>query len=206
MIPKFADQADFQIRFQPFQLYPDLPKGDNQGVDKIEYFERLRTSRNGGVPVAPAEVEARGQRLRAAWRADGLTLAPKGGRWGQSFDAQRLISLSRKQGREDAMVEEIYAGNHNQNQPLSEHAFLLAAAERAGVTGALELLQSDQEAAEVKAKIQKHIDMGINAVPVIVINDKDPIHGAPDHDLLAQRFAEEISASRAIQHRAASVL
>lgn len=197
MIPQFADKADFQIRFQPFQLYPDLPKGDNKGVDKIQYFENLRTMRNGGVPVSPAVVEEQGQRMRAAWNADGLTLAPRGGRWGQSFDAQRLISLARKQGLEDAMVEEIYTGNHGQNQPLSEWSFLLAAAERAGVKGALEMLESDQEVAEVKAKIQKHIDMGINAVPVIVINDKDPIHGAPDHDILAQRFAEEISRSRA---------
>jgi len=137
-------------------------------------------------------VDERGQQLRAAWSRDGLTLAPKGGRWGQSFDAQRLISFSRKQGREDAMVEEIYSGNHEQNQPLSEWAFLLAAAERAGVTGAEEMLKSDQETKEVRAKIQKHIDMGINAVPVIVINDRKPIHGAPDHSVLAQAFEQEI--------------
>merc|ERR1712093_129291 len=106
------------------------------------------------------------------WREDGVNVAPRAGRWGQSFDAQRLISLSRKQGREHEMVEEIYSGNHEQNQPLSEWSFLLAAAERAGVTGAKEMLESDQEVAEVKAKIQKHIDMGINAVPVIVINNQ----------------------------------
>lgn len=193
MIPQFEGQADFQIRFQPFQLYPDLPKGDNQGVDKIDYFQRLRSARNGGVPVDPAVVEERGRHLRTAWKADGLSLAPKGGRWGQSFDSQRLISFARKQGREDAMVEEIYSGNHEQNQPLSEWKFLLAAAERAGITGAAEMLESDQEVAEVKAKIQKHIAMGINAVPVIVINDQEPIHGAPDHALLAQAFAAEIS-------------
>lgn len=91
------------------------------------------------------------------------------------------------------MVEEIYSGNHEQNQPLSEWAFLLAAASRAGVTGAKEMLESDQEAAEVRAKIQKHIDMGINSVPVIVINDQKPINGAPDHETLAQAFAKEIS-------------
>lgn len=158
----------------------------------------MRTARNGGVPVDRAVVEERGHRLRAAWKADGLTLAPKGGRWGQSFDAQRLISLARKQGREDAMVEEIYSGNHEQNQPLSEWGFLLAAAERAGVTGAEQMLKSDQEVAEVKAKIRKHIDMGINAVPVIVINNQDPIHGAPDHTALAHAFAEEISKSKAM--------
>merc|ERR1712194_597725 len=101
-------------------------------------------ARNGGVAPDEATVEERGQRLRAAWKNDGLTLAPKGGRWGQSFDAQRLISLSRKQGKEDAMVEQIYSGNHEKNQPLSEWAFLLAAADRAEVTGAQEMLNSDQ--------------------------------------------------------------
>lgn len=179
-------------------MYPDLPKGDNTGVDKIEYFQCLRTERNGGVPVDPAVVEERGRRLRAAWKTDGLTLAPKGGRWGQSFDAQRLISLARKQGREDAMVEEIYSGNHQQNQPLSEWAFLIAAAGRAGVIGVEEMLKSDQEVAEVSAKIQKHVNMGINAVPVIVINNQEPIHGAPDHATLARAFAEEISKGRAM--------
>lgn len=192
VIPQFADEAEFQIRFQPFQLYPDLPKGDNQGVDKIEYFQRLRTARNGGVAPDAEVVAERGERLREAWKNDGLTLAPKGGRWGQSFDSQRLISLSRKQGREDAMVEEIYSGNHEGNQPLSEWSFLIAAAERAGVTGAEELLRSDQEADEVRAKIRKHIEMGINAVPVIVVNDGAPMHGAPDHKLLADIFAAEI--------------
>jgi len=192
VIPQFADEAEFQIRFQPFQLYPDLPKGDNQGVDKVEYFERLRTARNGGVPPDSEKVAENGRRLREAWKNDGLTLAAKGGRWGNSFDSQRLISFARKQGREDAMVEEIYSGNHEGNQPLSEWSFLIAAAERAGVTGAEELLHGDQEAAEVRAKIRKHIEMGINSVPVIVINDGVPINGAPDREVLAAAFAEEI--------------
>lgn len=185
---QFRDRADFQIRFQPFQLYPDLPRGDSLGVDKVEYFQSLRAMR--GTPEAQAEEG--GRRLRAAWATDGLTLAPKGGRWGNSFDAQRLISLARKQGREDAMVEEIYSGNHEQNQPLSEWAFLVAAAERAGVVGAEALLESDQEAAEVSGKIRRFREMGINSVPVVVINDREPIHGAPDHELLAAIFAEEL--------------
>ena len=60
------------------------------------------------------------------------------------------------------------------------------------------MLKSNQEVAEVKAKIQKYKDMGINAVPVIVINSQQPIHGAPDHEILARAFAEEISKSKAM--------
>eukprot|EP00747_Dinoflagellata_sp_TGD_P210398 gnl/TRDRNA2_/TRDRNA2_83672_c0_seq1.p1 gnl/TRDRNA2_/TRDRNA2_83672_c0~~gnl/TRDRNA2_/TRDRNA2_83672_c0_seq1.p1 ORF type:complete len:101 (+),score=22.16 gnl/TRDRNA2_/TRDRNA2_83672_c0_seq1:505-807(+) len=90
------------------------------------------------------------------------------------------------------MVEEIYSGNHEQNHPLSDWSFLLAAAERAGVKGAHEMLTSDQEAAEVKAKIRRHVEMGINAVPVIVINERKVIHGAPDHEVLVEAFEQEL--------------
>merc|ERR1719498_624663 len=119
--------------------------------------------RNGGIPLekdpaAKKAMEERRAMVDKIWKEDGVNVAPRAGRWGQSFDAQRLISLSRKQGKEDAMVEEIYKGNHEQNQPLSEWSFLIAAAERAGVEGVTEdWLASTQERDEVIAKIRKHI-------------------------------------------------
>lgn len=147
--------------------------------------------RNGGV-FDEKKHNAQWEGLANAWAKDGLFLAPVGGRWGQSFDAQRLISFARKQGREMPMVEEIYSGNHEKNIPLSDWKFLLEAAERAGVKGAEEMLKSDQEVAEVKGRIQHHINMGISAVPVLVINNKKVIHGAPEHELLDAVFADEI--------------
>lgn len=129
------------------------------------------------------------QGLQAAWKEEGLSLSERAGMWGNSFDAQRLISLARKQGREDQMIEAIYGANHEQNLPLSNWSVLLACAEKAGVTGAELLLKSDQEAEEVRGKIQKHIDMGINSVPVLIFNDKYRVDGAPDAALLQQVFA-----------------
>ena len=32
----FSDKADIKIRFQPFQLYPDLKQGDAEGVGNGE--------------------------------------------------------------------------------------------------------------------------------------------------------------------------
>lgn len=209
-MPQFADKADIMIRFQPFTLYPvgdpskdptgqTVPPGNNQGVDKLELRAKRHAMRNGGDyhPVESAlKMQQQMDGLGKAWKEDGLTLAPIAGRWGQSFDAQRLISFARKQDREMAMVEEIYSGNHEKNIPLSDWNFLLEAAERAGVTGAEEMLKSDQESAEVKAKIQRHVDMGINAVPVLVINDRKVIHGAPDHQTLVDTIAEEVQKAR----------
>jgi len=40
-MPQFADQVDFELHFQPFQLYPNLPPGDNAGVDKRSFWKSM---------------------------------------------------------------------------------------------------------------------------------------------------------------------
>lgn len=196
MIPQFADSADIEIHFQPFQLYPDLPTGDSQGVDKDEYFKRLGQYRN---PHASEEEKVqRRKRLKEAWAKDGLFLNFSGdgmkreGRWGNSVDAQRMIMFAREQGLENEMIEGIYSANHERNLPLSDWSVLLEAAEKAGVTGAEAMLSSNWGKAEHAAKVQKYVEMGINSVPVIIINDEYPIHGAPEPGLLIDAFTQLI--------------
>ena len=134
--------------------------------------------------------------LVGAWKDDGLDLTSpfgvKGGRWGSSFNAQRLIWLARQQGREDAMIEAIYKLNHVDNEPLSDHSSLLEAARSAGVQRADELLADPGGlgAKEVAAKTQEYVRMGINAVPVIILDEKYVIsNGAPEPAFLKQTFA-----------------
>lgn len=90
------------------------------------------------------------------------------------------------------MIEGIYSANHVHNLPLSDWNVLLDAAEKAGVTGAEEMLKSEWGKKEHTAKVRSYVQMGINAVPVIVINNKYPIHGAPDKDLLEDCFTQLI--------------
>lgn len=186
----FSDKADIKVRFQPFQLYPDLKRGDTEGVDKYVFFKELYEQRGSD----EAAMRARFSHLQNAWKEDGLSLADRerGHKWGNSFDAQRLISFARKQGREDEMIEAIYSANHELNLPLSNRSVLLECATKAGVTGTEEMLDSEQEVAEVRSKIQQYVIMGINSVPVIIINDKYPIHGAPEADVLQHAFSQLI--------------
>jgi len=148
-----------------------MPGIDGVGVDKRGFFKRLGDQRNPD--KSEDEKIARRQSLKDAWAADGLDLNFSGpevrpeGTLGSSFDAQRLIVLARKQGREDQM-----------------------AADYAGVTGAATMLASNDGKAEVRAKIEQYIEMGITAVPVIVIDDKYPIMGAPDKAQLAATFSK----------------
>lgn len=195
IMPQFADQVDFELHFQPFQLYPNLPPGDNAGVDKRSFWKSM------GKNSSRSEDEKFNRRkgLKAAWAEDGLDLKYCGkevrpdGHWGQSVDAQRLIMLAREQGREDAMIEAIYTANHTHNKPLSDwNNTLLPAAEQAGVSGAEDMLKSNRFKVEHAEKVQSYVDMGINSVPFIIINGKYPIHGAPPQGMLEEVFTQLI--------------
>lgn len=170
-----------------------MPAGDNRGVDKYQFHKEKWEMR--GVNETTLNKRFRG--LQDAWKEEGLRLTDRSGHWGNSFDAQRLISLARKQGREDAFVEAVYAANHEQNLALSSWEVLLSCARAAGIAGAQELLEGDQEAAEVRSKIQKHIDMGINAVPVLIFNDRYRIDGAPEAATIAEVFSRLLAGDNA---------
>lgn len=201
VIPQFADKADFSIRFMPFQLYPNLPGsvdsgiintgGNSEGAPKREFFKALGKERGR----TPEQGEELFQRLKSAWAADGLDLVAcdDQAKWGSSFDAQRLILLARKQGCENAMIEEIYTANHVKNLSLSDFSVLLACAEAAGVKGADEMLNSDYLVNEVKNQIMHFHRIGITSVPVLVINEKYPINGAPETEVLSQAFGTLIA-------------
>jgi len=131
-----------------------------------------------------------------AWRVEGLALkdvyGSKGGNVGNSFDAQRLIFMARAQGREDECIEAIYKANHEDGLCLSDRTVLLAVAEAAGVLGANDMLESTQGIEEVEAKIRQYHQMGINSVPVCIIDEKYPIAGCPDTELLHSVFHQLI--------------
>lgn len=161
-------------------------------MDKYDFFKDLYEKRGSN----EKEMVARFQYLQGAWANDGLKLAARergNGRWGNSLDAQRLISFARKQGREDQMIEEIYTANHENNMPLSDMSVLLDCAKRAGVNGAAEMLESDQEVNEVVSKIRQFVEMGIDAVPVVIVNDTQVHNGAPEPAALKEMFTKALS-------------
>ena len=195
---EFADSAEVKIRFMPFQLYPQLPAGrSNDGVVKDELFRSLIEERAPGMSDEAKLKRVEG--LVSAWKAEGLRLkspptglnAGAGGRMGSSFDAQRLILLARRQGREDAMIEEVYAANHSRDECLSDWCVLSACAKRAGVRHVDEALASGWGAAETAATIEEYRRLGVTAVPMCIVHsiDGQPIRsvlssGAPEPDFL----------------------
>ena len=189
---KFAGLAELVLRFQPFQLYPTLP--GTGGIDKAAFFlansKRVRPHETG------EERDERRQRVVEAWRQEGLALndvyGSMGGRLGNSFDAQRLILLAREQGKEIATIEAVYTLNHTKGRCLGDRDTLLEAAALAGVERAAEMLESGEGTEAVREKIRAFQDMGIRAVPVVVVNEQWVLQGYPEAATLEAAFAELI--------------
>lgn len=162
-------------------------------------------------PSRPAdEGLARRKGTVKMWAEDGLKLNFNGPecrpdvQLGNTLDSQRLIMLAREQGKEDAMIEAVYAANHERNECLADHKVLLAAAIQAGVTGAEQMLRSDWGKAAVNEKVRHYQeDLGIHGVPVIVLQEKYVFNGAQPKEVLAQAFQEiiETGATRLVQPR-----
>ena len=189
---RFAGRGELTLRFQPFQLYPALPR--TGGTDKAAFF--LANSKRARPDETGVERDARRQRVVEAWREEGLALndvyGSLGGMLGSSFDAQRLILLARAQGRENEVIEAIYSLNHTEGKCLCDRETLLAAAERAGVEGAPAMLESGAGAGAVREQIQRYHAMGINAVPVVILNEHWVLQGYPEPALLEAAFAQLI--------------
>ena len=140
--------------------------------------------------------EIRRKRVVEEWAKVGLTLndvyGSTGGKLGNSFDAQRLIFIARSQGKEDACIEAIYKANHEEGKCLSDLETLLAAAASAGLVGAREALASGEGINEVAEKIASYHKMGLNSVPVVIINEMYVLQGYPQPELLEVAFAQLI--------------
>ena len=194
----------------PFQLYPQLACGaSNEGVVKDDIFREMIEKR--APDMTDDQRLARVQPLCQAWASEGLVLKSPptglnrngGGRMGSSFDSQRLILLAREQDKEDAMIEEVYAANHSRDECLSNWEVLLGCAERAGVVGAREALQSGWGVSETISKINEYKAMGVSAVPVVVIDSCADVpvkavlsSGAPESDFLKQVFTHLLATGR----------
>mmetsp|Transcript_51558 Transcript_51558/g.83641 ORF Transcript_51558/g.83641 Transcript_51558/m.83641 type:complete len:186 (-) Transcript_51558:285-842(-) len=168
-----ADKADFSVNWRPFQLNPSAEGGE--GVNKMEmYTKKFGADRVKG--LLPQMI--------ATGQQDGINFS-YGGNVGNTFDSHRLIAFAEKQGKQDAIVEELFRNYFEEEKCLSDQKVLLAAANKVGLTGAEELLAGSMESAEVNADLDRYQgSMGISGVPHFLFNGKHGESGAlPSSDL-----------------------
>lgn len=185
-LKRLEGQVEAQLRFQPFELNPNLPP---EGEDR---FDNVARKYGIGREQAAANRE-RQSALAAKVGFDMVTTDDS--RFYNTFDAHRLLHWAELEGRQVELKRALLAAYHGKMQALNEHEVLVAAAVSVGLDGeaAREVLASGRYADEVRATEEKWISAGISAVPSVVINNRLLISGAQPPEAFEQAIRQALA-------------
>merc|ERR1719188_62643 len=176
---KMSHLADFDVRWYPFQLNSRAPGG--KGVNKLQMYKQK---------FGEERVAQMLPRMLEVGKQDGIKFS-YGGNTGNTFDSHRLIALAGHQGKQDAMVEELFRNYFEEEKCISDRAVLLAAAKKVGLENAEAALQGEAREvdAEVKAELSK-FQGGISGVPFFIFDGKFQESGALDSATMQDIFQQ----------------
>lgn len=179
-IAKLGNAHHVRVKWQPFQLNPDMPK---EGMSRIDY----RTRKFGSIERS-RELEARflsaAADVNIPFDFDRIERTPN------TLDAHRLIWLADQKGIQDAVVENLFRAYFVEAKDLSDRTTLTdivcdAGLERQEVD---QLLDSDagmDEIREAAALVRRN---GIDGVPLFILNQEIMLSGAQPADTFLSAF------------------
>ena len=127
-----------------YHLDPNAPRVSDMNLNQI------LSAKHG---FLPAQAVAMNDQMRQMGAKEGLTYRFDIARYGNSFNAHRLIHLARQHGLQSAMEERLFAAYFAEGKALGDHDTLLSLAVEAGLPEAevRDLLASDAFADQVRA-------------------------------------------------------
>ncbi len=165
-----ADVVRADIRFQPFELNPDMPRA---GENVSEHVAR----KYGADPE-----RSRGTRdlIRTSAAAFGFAMnsGPDSRIW-NTFDCHRLLHWAGLSGHQAALKLALFATHFSDGRDLGDPETLVAAAAGVGLDAAAarDILASGTYTNEVRHDERFWREQGISAVPAVIIDGKYLITG-----------------------------
>jgi predicted DsbA family dithiol-disulfide isomerase len=178
-----STHQQFDVRWRPFQLNEQLPKG--QGLSKLQYYKDR---------FGPERVEQMIPQMKQV----GLSVQINfnyGGFIGNTLDSHRLIWKAREMGGsalQDKMVEAIFKAYFEQEKSLGDAQVLRECAQLAGMpVDEVETLLRDESigANEVKREEREfRTRWNCRGVPLFIIDGKFQLSGAQPIEQLLEVF------------------
>src|SRR5277367_5808624 len=175
-IAALAPDVTASVTWSPFELNPEMPKA---GVDRRAY----RSAKFGSWQHSRA-LDAQ---VAAAGRSEGLVFNhDKMERTPNTVDAHRLILLAGQQGKQDVVVEGLFAAYFDEGRDVGDPAVLADIGAVAGLdrTRIVAMLASDEGLAEVRSELRRAQDLGVSGVPTVLIDGAPLFFGAIRAELM----------------------
>jgi predicted DsbA family dithiol-disulfide isomerase len=170
-----ASTDTFSVKYAPYQLNPDSPRGPGKSIDKQGYYvQRFGADRTAMIH----------ERLRGVGDAVGINFR-FGGKVGSSRDSHRLIQLAKQSGGDTELkvVDGLFAAYFENEKDITDYAVLKDVATTAGIPEAefkKVIVESDEGGQVVDEAAENARLRGISGVPDYTIQGKFKLSGAQD--------------------------
>lgn len=198
VIEHYRGLIDFDVRWRPFELNPDMPA---EGVDAAEYL---------GQRYGITKEQSAGNRRNMAEAAQALGFEFHWGndfRMRNSFNAHRLLSwaeavddarASAGEGRQyqTALKMALFRAHFAEEKDVNDKAVLVDAARQAGLDAdkALRVLESDDYGDVVREEQAHWRGNGVNGVPAFILDGRMMVPGAQEPEVFMRVIDRKILA------------
>lgn len=176
--------GEVEIYFQPFELNPGMPA---EGADATEYLRDKYGLTDEQLAANRARIAERGA-------AEGFTFGTRAHVW-NTFDAHRLLfwaGVENGSVAQRALKRALLAAYHGAGRNIGSPDVLVEIAAEAGLPAerAREVLERGEFAEEVRQAERFWQEIGIHAVPAVIINRKHLISGGQPSAVFEQALRQ----------------
>lgn len=165
----------FTVAWHPFQLTPDMP---SEGMDRRSYLEATFGTREAAVQ-AYLPVVGRAEALGLALDLEAITRVPN------TLDAHRLIHWAGIEGCQGPAAMALFHAYFKEGRDIGDLDVLADIADGLGLDAAVirKLLQSEADLEELRAREAQFREMGVSAVPTVIVAGAHAVPGAQPAEL-----------------------
>lgn len=177
-----AGDHSFAVEWHPFQLNPEMPR---DGMDRRAYLEAKFGGRENAAKVYAAIAE---HAAAAGLAIDFGAIA----RTPNTIDAHRLIHWAGIEGRQNRVVDALFAAYFVQGRDIGNQEVLCDIADDCGLDAAVigKLLASDADIEDIRARDAHSRKMGVTAVPTFIVAQRHAVPGAQPPEMWEKVIAE----------------
>jgi predicted DsbA family dithiol-disulfide isomerase len=178
-LESFGHRDEVTVVYRSFELDPSAPPGVTTPT-----VERLADKY--GMTAGQADDTQRQMEQRAA--QDGLEFRMDGLRSGNTRDAHRLLHLAKAHGVQAELAERLHRAYFTEQASIFDHSSLTGLAVEAGLDrdDVIRVLASQEYGDAVDTDEAMAAALGVNGVPLFVIDRRYGISGAQPPEVIAQ--------------------
>lgn len=185
-LARLGNDVEATVHVEPFELNPDM---GSEGADVVPYLAR----KYGRTPEQIAQAQAR---IRERGAAVGFRFGERKHVW-NTFNAHRVLHWAGLEGRALDLERALLRAYHAEGRNPGATDVLVDVAGAVGLDTARvkAIAESDEFAKEVRERERYWRELGVNGVPLVVVNGSHAIEGAQPPETFEQAL-RQIATSR----------